>query len=188
MIARIKIDGGCAPKNPGHAGIAVVVKLDGKTHILNRYIGITTNNVAEYTALIVAVKYAKQLGATSVSIQSDSAVIVNQINGTYRTKSPEMRTLHFEAKDLLTRSFPMAWEVTWIGRKQNQTADHYCTLAVNHGRNLNPLLKNKLPEQIHDPFNNVAAAAPQLTLMALAGKRKGQRNKRNTSAIRIRSK
>ena len=64
MRALAYFDGGCRPRNPGHAGIAVVVKLGGRKHILSRYIGIHTNNYAEYTGLIVAVKYAHSLGAS----------------------------------------------------------------------------------------------------------------------------
>ena len=152
MKAVIFFDGGCAPKNPGHAGFAVVVRLDGKKHILSRYIGIHTNNFAEYTGLIVSVKYAKELGATSVEIYSDSQLVVKQINGEWKIKSDDVRPLAIQAKDLLMRHYPMAWELKWVPREKNVLADHYCTLALNHGRNKNPWMKKKRPERIIDPF------------------------------------
>ena len=66
--ARATFDGGCRPKNPGYAGFAVVIDLDGEEHILSRLIGIHTNNWAEYTALIVAIKYARHLGAEQLEV------------------------------------------------------------------------------------------------------------------------
>jgi ribonuclease HI len=156
MKARVYFDGGCAPKNPGHAGFAVVVKMHGeKTKILSRYIGWRTNNYAEYTGLIVGVKYAKELGAGSIEIFSDSQLVVNQVNGKWKVKSGEIRPLVTEARKLLTRYYPMAWELSWIPREKNALADHYCTLALNTGRNKNPWRRKKLPVKILDPFVRV---------------------------------
>lgn len=155
--AFIFIDGGCAPKNPGHSAFAVVVKRPKESpKVISRYLGIHTNNYAEYTGLIVAVKYAKQLGYHSVRIHSDSKLVVEQINGRWKIKNSDCRSLAITAKDLLTRHYPMAWEVVWIPREKNVLADHYCTLALNYGRNQNPWIKNKKPGKIHDPFSNAA--------------------------------
>jgi probable phosphoglycerate mutase len=130
-----------------------VVKRKGeKTKILSRYIGIRTNNVAEYSGLIVAVKYAKDLGCTNIKIHSDSQLVVNQVNGGWKVKSGDLRPLVSEARNLLVRFFPMAWELVWIPREKNVLADHYCTLALNSGRNANPWLKKKRPSKILDPF------------------------------------
>jgi ribonuclease H / adenosylcobalamin/alpha-ribazole phosphatase len=153
MKAIVFFDGGCAPKNPGHAAFAVVVKLGKKRHVLSRYIGIHTNNYAEYSGLIVAVKYAKELGAQSIEIYSDSQLVVNQVNGKWKIKNSDIRTLAVQAQDLLKRHYPMAWELKWIPREKNALADYYCTLAINHGRNRNPWLKKKRPEKIVDEFS-----------------------------------
>jgi len=162
--ALIWIDGGCAPKNPGHAGIGIVIKQKGeKTKILNRYIGVRTNNYAEYTALIVAVKYAKELGFHSVKIHSDSKLIVEQVNGRWKIKSDGCRPLAVEAKDVLTRYYPMAWELTWVPRTQNALADYYCTLALNWGRMQNPWTRKRksLPVRIIDPLSHDFETSPQ---------------------------
>lgn len=154
MKAIVYFDGGCAPKNPGHAGFAVVVKMKGeKTRILSRYIGKASNNVAEYTGLIVAVKYAKELGATHIQIYSDSQLVIKQVKGEWKLKDDRLTVLCFEARNLLVRYFPMAWELDWIPREKNALADHYCTLALNTGRNLNPWIKKKRPSKILDPFS-----------------------------------
>jgi len=151
LRANVYIDGGCAPQNPGHAGFAVVVRMRGaKMKVLSRYIGVATNNVAEYTALIAGVRYAKEQGATSITVYSDSQLIVNQVNQKWKIKSDDLRPLNFQAREALIRSYPMAWELLWIPREKNVLADHYCTLALNVGRNKNPWRRRRLPSKILD--------------------------------------
>lgn len=150
------IDGGSRPTNPGHAGIAVVIMLAGEQHILSRYIGRTSNNVAEFTALIVAIKYASFLRAQELEVVSDSRLVVEQTNGRWRCKSPDLKPLVMEARALLDRHFPSAWSLVWVGRDSNTEADRYCTMAINAGWNRNPWipqrLKDKRPGKIIDPF------------------------------------
>ena len=156
MRALAHIDGGCRPTNPGHAGFAVVVELGGEEHILSRYIGWASNNVAEYSALIVAVKYASHLGAETLEVISDSRLVVEQVHGRWRMRSNGLRPLNSEARTLLTRFFPDAWSLTWAARNENVKADYYCGLAIEAGRFSNPWvrrhLKHARPGKIIDPF------------------------------------
>ena len=158
MRAIAYIDGGCRPKNPGYAGFAVVINLRpaGTEYILSRYIGIHTNNWAEYMGLIVAVKYARHIGAEQLEVRSDSRLVVEQVHGRWRVKSDALRPLNREARNLLSKLFPGAWSLAWVKREENTKADHYCGLAINAGRNANPFipqrLKDKRPGKILDPF------------------------------------
>jgi ribonuclease HI len=150
-------DGGCRPTNPGHAGFAVVIELDGNEFILSRYIGKTTNNVAEYTGLIVGIKYARHLGAEALEVTSDSRLVVEQVHGRWRVKSADLKPYVTEARGLLNRHYPSRWSLVWSARANNVKADHYCGLAINAGRNKNPFLPNsiraKRPGKIIDPFS-----------------------------------
>jgi ribonuclease HI len=156
--ALVHIDGGCRPTNPGHSGFGIVVSLRGREYIFSRYIGWHTNNYAEFTALIVAVKYVHDLGAESVEVVSDSKLVVEQTHGRWRLKSDDLRPLVMEARRLLDRHFAGRWKLTWSPRNTNVKADYYCGLAINAGRNLNPFvpqhIKDKRPGEIHDPFSN----------------------------------
>lgn len=160
MRAVAYVDGGCRPKNPGYAAFAVVINLypAGTEHILSRFIGISSNNVAEYMGLIVAVKYARHLRAEELEVRSDSRLVVEQVQGRWRVKSDDLRPLNREARDLLSKLFPSAWSLDWVRREENTKADHYCGLAINAGRNLNPFvpqrLKDKRPGKIVDPFQS----------------------------------
>jgi ribonuclease HI len=144
--------------------MAVVIRLsdDGigvtATHAISRYLGIRTNNYAEYVAVITAIKFAKDLGADELLIMSDSQLVVNQVKGNWRVMHIELKPLRKEARDLLLKLFPGAWDIQWHRRNHNVEADALCTLAINHGRNLNPWTPQKLkdlrPGRIHDPFDS----------------------------------
>lgn len=158
MRAVAHIDGGARPTNPGHAGFAVVTTLypQATTHVVSRYLGWRSNNFAEYTALIVATKYARHLGASELHVVSDSRLVVEQVHGRWRVKSDDLRPLNREARDLLAKLFPSAWAVSWVGREENTEADALCTQAIQAGRFRNPFLRRHLKDQspgkIIDPF------------------------------------
>lgn len=154
-------DGGARPTNPGHAGFAAVVFGPESENwetpkICSRYIGIATNNVAEYTGLIVGIKFAYQLGIRDISIQGDSKLIVNQVLGLWQCKSDDLRPYFKDAKKLLDSLFYEAWEIKWIKRNCNGIADDYCTKAIWHGMNRNPFIpqniKDKRPGEVYDLF------------------------------------
>ena len=97
----IEFDGG-SRGNPGLAAIGVVIRAEDGTPLvtLGRPIGRTTNNVAEYQALITAMKEAQRLGARRVAIRGDSEFVVKQMTGEYRVKHPAMIPLNQEARRL----------------------------------------------------------------------------------------
>src|SRR6476660_8996478 len=97
----LQFDGG-SRGNPGPAGIGVVVRAADRTPLvtLGRFIGRATNNVAEYRALITGLQKAKELGARRILVRGDSELIIRQMRGEYRVKSPDMRPLYEEAKEL----------------------------------------------------------------------------------------
>jgi ribonuclease H / adenosylcobalamin/alpha-ribazole phosphatase len=154
--AHAHIDGGARPTNPGHAGFAVVIYLDGTMHVLSRYIGWRSNNVAEYFGLISAVKYARSLGASELEVFSDSKLVVEQVHGRWRVKSDDLSPLNREARDLLDRNFPGAWSLTWVRREDNTEADEYCTAAIHAGMRSNPWVRKHMKKskagKIVDPF------------------------------------
>jgi ribonuclease HI len=122
---------GCSKGNPGRAGIGVLIYQDDTREPfckLSHDIGVTTNNQAEYKALIAALEYAVKVRATDVKIKSDSELIVNQMNGRYRVKNVELQALHAEAKRLsgLINNF----SIRSIPREQNREADELANRAL----------------------------------------------------------
>lgn len=104
----IHTDGG-SRGNPGPAAIGVVIevkRLDGTTELVHEFgktIGETTNNVAEYTAVIEALRYMKahvKIAEYSILFFLDSALVVNQLNGTFKIKDSKMRMLMLEVRQL----------------------------------------------------------------------------------------
>ena len=84
-------------------------------------LGKGTNNEAEYLSLIHVAKKLVKLGATSVKIFGDSQLVVNQVNGLYRTKDPRMKVLKDEVINSLNKIHH--WELTHVYREQNTEAD-----------------------------------------------------------------
>src|SRR5437016_5897019 len=97
-LITIEFDGG-SRGNPGPAGIGVVLRAQDGTPLvtLGRFIGRATNNVAEYRALIAGLEKAKELGAKKILVRGDSELIVRQMLGQYRVKSPDLKDLYDEA-------------------------------------------------------------------------------------------
>lgn len=157
--AVLHFDGGARPVNPGHAGFASVVNIAGNLHSISRYIGWKTNNQAEYFGLVVGVKYAHFLGARKIHIVTDSKLVKEQIEGNWQVREEELKLLRMDARDLLMKHFPGAWEIEWLKRDGNVEADALCTAAINWGRNLNPLVPAKIKKargkaMIVDPFQS----------------------------------
>ncbi|MFE4910304.1 bifunctional RNase H/acid phosphatase [Streptomyces sp. NPDC056652] len=130
----VEADGG-SRGNPGPAGYGAVV-LDGPTGEplaeAAEYIGVATNNVAEYKGLIAGLKAAKALDpAADVRVRMDSRLVVEQMSGRWQIKHPDMKPLAAEA----ARIFP-AGQVTfeWIPRERNKHADRLANEAMDAGR------------------------------------------------------
>ena len=119
---------GASKGNPGPAAIGYTVEKDSV--LLEEYydyIGETTNNVAEYKALIAALKRMKELGATDVTIYSDSELAVRQINGLYKVKNPGLKTLYIEVTKLL-KKFD-SYRIVHVPRESNFLADKIANKA-----------------------------------------------------------
>jgi len=118
----IYTDGG-ARGNPGPAAAAGVI-LDASGAVLAEvtdYLGETTNNVAEYKALIITLQRALELGCTRVAVKMDSELVVKQIAGLYRVKDAKMVPLHGEVRRLLGRFESQS--VEHVSRSSNKHAD-----------------------------------------------------------------
>ena len=126
----IHIDG-ASRGNPGEAGFGIHV-CDGagaRQAELFGYLGRASNNVAEYEALLHALRYALARRARRVEIRSDSELVVRQINGQYKVKHPDMLERHREAKALLAK-FENA-VLTHVRREANREADRLANQALD---------------------------------------------------------
>lgn len=120
---------GASKGNPGPSGIGVVICQDGETiKNLSRYIGDTTNNVAEYTALIYALEEALILKAEVLKINSDSQLLCRQLNKVYKVKNPNILRLYNQARHLLSGFKSVV--INNISRDDNRGADKLATKAV----------------------------------------------------------
>src|SRR5580693_2729157 len=129
---------GAARGNPGPAAYGVVIRRpDGKTHeSLGKYIGRTTNNVAEYFALIAALDYAAASGIRRLRVFSDSQLIVNQIKGIYKVKHPDLRPLHERAKKQAAGL--ETFTIQYVPREQNRDADDLANAALDSTSGVKP--------------------------------------------------
>jgi ribonuclease HI len=127
---RIFIDG-ASRGNPGEAGFGVHVEAeDGSTVAsLHGYLGRASNNVAEYEALLHALRWALGRRASEVRIYSDSELVVKQMSGAYKVRHPDMVRRHREAQALLRR-FARA-SIAHVRREQNREADRLANRAVD---------------------------------------------------------
>ncbi len=121
---------GASRGNPGEAGCgAVIYGLEDEPIQLTKYLGHATNNVAEYNALILALETLKQLGIKRLKINSDSQLLVFQLNGRYAVKNPNIRKL-FRVYMSLAVSFDHII-VEHIPRELNKEADRLANLAID---------------------------------------------------------
>ena len=92
-------------------------------------LGETTNNVAEYTAVIRGLERAIELGATDVLLRSDSQLLINQLTGRYRVKTPHLQPLHRRVRELGARFEAIEYE--HVRRERNTEADRLANLGVD---------------------------------------------------------
>ena len=126
---RVAIDGG-ARGNPGEAGCGIVLEAGGRREEHTVYLGTTTNNVAEYAALLAALERAHALGLEELAVRSDSQLLVEQMNGGYRVKAPHLKSLWQRARTLAAglRRF----SIVYVPRERNRTADTLANHAMEH--------------------------------------------------------
>jgi ribonuclease HI len=126
----VHVDGG-SRGNPGPAAAAAVVSsesgdlLDESAELL----GTATNNVAEYRAVMLGLRRARELGADEVEVVNDSELIAKQLTGAYKVKHPAMRPLHSQTLALL-RGFKR-WSIRTVRRERNERADELVNEALD---------------------------------------------------------
>lgn len=134
MKATIFSDGG-SRGNPGEAAIGYVIKLGEATVFESgQLIGIATNNVAEYTAIIRGLQKAKQLGFYDVEVFVDSQLVEKQLKGEYKVKSPELKLLYDELKSEI-RSLK-SFTVSHVRREFNKQADKLVNEALDNNEDV----------------------------------------------------
>jgi acyl dehydratase/ribonuclease HI len=136
---------GAARGNPGPAAYGVIVRSpDGNTHeSLGKYIGRTTNNVAEYYALIAALDYAAASGIRRLRVYSDSQLIVNQIKGLYKVRHPDLKPLHERAKKQAATL--ETFTIQYVPREQNRDADEMANAALDSTGGVKPAYGSAAP-------------------------------------------
>lgn len=122
---------GASRGNPGQSGVGYIVKDERGEEAGSggRYIGIQTNNYAEYTALLMGLELSFAIGARDIEILSDSQLLVRQMQGTYKVRSSNIMPLYRNALKLLEK-FESA-TIVHIDRDQNREADRLANLAID---------------------------------------------------------
>jgi ribonuclease H / adenosylcobalamin/alpha-ribazole phosphatase len=128
--AKLSTDGG-ARGNPGPAAFGYVLEGDDGTVLAahGEAIGVATNNVAEYSALIAGLEKALELAVAEVEVVSDSELLVKQMTGEYRVKSETLRELVDEAARLARRFDRVSY--TAVRREHNELADRLVNKALD---------------------------------------------------------
>ncbi|HZA47910.1 MAG TPA: ribonuclease HI [Nitrososphaera sp.] len=145
MLIEVYFDGLCQPINPGGISCyAFVVKSGGRT-IYTDY-GVagepfsedSTNNVAEYTALVKGLQWLLEnnLGSSKIEVKSDSKLIVNQLTGDYKVKARRIVSLYKQV--LLLKSKFQDIQIKWVPREKNREADTLTNKAYNKALQENP--------------------------------------------------
>lgn len=123
------IDGG-ARGNPGPAGYGVRIQQDDGTVVeLKESLGIATNNVAEYNGLLAALRWGVEHGLKSLSVRSDSELLVKQMKGVYRVRSAGLQPLYDEARALARAIGRVTFE--HVRREFNKDADRLANEAMD---------------------------------------------------------
>ena len=133
-VLRIYTDG-ASRGNPGASGIGVVIEDDSGLRLrgFHRWLGIATNNEAEYHALIDGLEAVAGWNPDRLEVFMDSKLVVEQMNGRYKVKEPRLQRLQARAKTLL-QEFPEA-TVAHVEREKNRGADSLANKAIDeHGK------------------------------------------------------
>lgn len=122
---------GASKGNPGKAGAGAILRANDGSVIcrLREGVGVATNNVAEYRAMILGMKYALKKGFTGIHIQGDSKLVCMQIDGSWKVKNENMATLYKVAKELKDKF--SSFQISHVLRNFNSDADAQANLAIN---------------------------------------------------------
>jgi len=121
------VDGGCLGHR-GPAGVGVIIRGASENPItIAKWIGRQDNNVAEYVALMEALQCALNLKARRLHVYSDSEVVVKQMTGIYKCRSPRLYSLHWTCRKL-ARS--LHFSISHVGRERNTEANRLANMAI----------------------------------------------------------
>ena len=142
---------GAARGNPGPAAAgAVLLDADAPggeraapVATVSEALGIATNNVAEYVALVLALETAERLGAREVELRLDSQLIVEQLAGRYRVRDPKLAPLYRAALERLARL--ERWSARHVPRAENRVADALANAALDRGARPSERVRRLLP-------------------------------------------
>jgi len=126
------VDGG-SRGNPGPSGYGVVITNQARQKVatLSEYLGHQTNNYAEYHALLAALDYALAQGHKALKVVGDSELLVKQIRGEYKVKSPALQDLYLRARQMIGK---LEWfSIQHVLREKNHEADRLANLAMDKG-------------------------------------------------------
>lgn len=127
------VDGG-SRGNPGHAGYGVFIRDAGGKPVaeLSEYLGLQTNNFAEYSGLLAALRYAREHGCDGLEVVSDSELMVRQINGQYKVKNEGLKPLYQQATAMIRE---LGWfKARHVRREFNRDADRLANDAMDRKR------------------------------------------------------
>lgn len=136
--ARAWIDG-ASRGNPGEAGFGVLFERGDERCEITGFLGRTTNNVAEYSALLAALTHAARTGVRSLALYSDSELLVKQLNGQYKVKAPHLVPMYLKVLQL-KRAIPKV-SLSHVRREQNNQADGLANRAIDERAPLPPWLE-----------------------------------------------
>jgi len=153
-------DGG-ARGNPGPAGFGALIQDDqGKVLAeLSEFLGIRTNNYAEYSGLLASLQYALDHHHPRLRVVSDSELMVKQIQGKYKVNSPDLKTLWQEARSRIAKL--EAFEISHALRHKNKDADRLANEAMDRGMNRTPAPGQPVPATLKaNPYPQKSEAPP----------------------------
>ena len=124
---------GASKGNPGPAGAGWVLVSDQNTDPIRegKYLGLATNNEAEYQALIFGLQRALACDVQEIRISMDSELLVRQLNGLYRVKNPRLALLFHQVQDLLLKF--SNYDIIHVPREHNREADRMANEAIKKG-------------------------------------------------------
>lgn len=121
LVAWTDGGGGCSPDTEAYIGVLVTDESQTAVWEHGAGIGKATHNVAEYYAVLAAIRYAIENGASHLLVKSDSRIVVNQINGRFRATKPHLAELLEQVRKATEGA--LDFQIEWIPRKQNNAAD-----------------------------------------------------------------
>lgn len=140
--ARAWIDG-ASRGNPGEAGFGVLIETNRDREEVMGYLGSTTNNVAEYAALIAVLTLAADRGVQKLVVYSDSQLLVRQITGAYRVKAPHLKPIFLQALKL-RQTIPQ-FTIEHVARQENREADRLANQAIDLKASVPAWLELEIP-------------------------------------------